>query len=372
MDPSTESSDDMGGRGLNLDEIQDLARRRLPTSHYDYIAGGSGDEAALRGNREAFRRWRLVPRVLRGIDAVDLEISVLGTTVSMPLLLSPVAFQRLACPEGELASAAAARSAGTIFTLSTLSTRTIEEVADVTPEWWFQVYCYRDREITRDLFSRAEAAGAKALAITVDTLQTGRREADERNGFSLPEGVELVNIARPEGRAVSGQAGVSGLAAYMSSLWDPSLSWADIDWVAANTKLPILVKGILSPADAEIALEHGAQGIVVSNHGGRQLDYSIATLDALPSIVQAVGGRCQVFLDGGVRRGTDVIKALALGATAVMIGRPYIWGLAIDGQRGAERVLEMLRTELLLDMLLCGAQNPREVNDSLIVRSGDS
>lgn len=352
---------------LNLIEYQDLARDCLPAMHYDYIAGGSGDKVTLEANRKAFDRWVIVPRVLRGVKAVDLSTTVLGHEISMPVLLAPVGFQRLAHDEGEVASAAAAHSARTIFTLSTLSSRTMEDVAKEVETWWFQLYCYSDRNVTRDLINRAEAAGASAIVVTVDTPLLGRREADERNNFALPEGVHLANLMQSVHREMPKESG-SGLANYITGLWDPSLTWEDIDWVAANTILPVGVKGILSPEDGRLAVEHGARVVVVSNHGGRQLDHSIATLGALPAVVAAVGGGCEVLLDGGVRRGTDVIKAIALGARAVMIGRPYIWGLATAGRAGVGRVLEMLRTELQLDMLLCGCADTQAVDKGLIVR----
>ncbi len=347
--------------GLNLEEYQELARGRLPPSHYDYIAGGSGDENTLRGNREAFQRWRIVPRMLRGVDAVDLSVTVLDEQVSMPILCSPVSFQRLCCPDGEIASAAAAKRAGTIFSLSTLATRTIEEVAEYAGAWWFQLYCYSDRSVTLDLVQRAEAAGAGAIIITVDMPIAGRREADERNSFALPEGVEVANLLQYLYRRLP-ETGGSGLAAYISSLWNPALSWDDVDWIAGRTRLPIGIKGLLAAEDARLAVEHGAKMVVVSNHGGRQLDQCIATVDALPSIVEAVGKQCEVLLDGGVRRGTDVMKALILGAKAVMIGRPYVWGLACDGEAGALRVLEMLRAELQLDMHLAGCGSLKDLS----------
>ncbi|HZT96648.1 MAG TPA: alpha-hydroxy acid oxidase [Chloroflexota bacterium] len=357
-----------GSAPLNLIEIEEMARALLPPAHYGYLAGGSGDEVTLRGNREAFHNWRIVPRVLRGVDAIDLTTSILGINLKMPILLSPVAFQRLAHEEGEVASARAARDAGTIFTLSTLATRSIEDVGAATDRWWFQLYCYRDREVTLDLLSRAEAAGAMAIVITVDTPLLGRREADERNSFALPTHMEMANLTGGAARRFSARPGESAFAAYVSNLWDPSLSWQDVDWVAARTNLPLLIKGILSPADARLALEHGGKAIVVSNHGGRQLDSAVASLDALETIAAMVQGSCPLLLDGGVRRGTDIIKALALGASAVMIGRPYVWGLALGGQAGVQLVLRLLRAELKLDLLLCGAGRPADVDRGLLIR----
>lgn len=357
---------------VNLVEYQELARSRLPAMSYDYLAGGAGDEIALCGNRRAFERWALVPRILTGAQDVDLSLSVLGRRVSMPVLLSPVAYHRLAHDEGEVATARAAHEAGTIMTLSTLSTRSIEDVGQATQDWWLQLYCFADRSITLDLVRRAEAAGASAIVVTVDTPMLGRREADERNRFTLPDGLAMVNVMASIKATLPAITDGSGLAAFASAMLHSSLTWDDMEWIASQTKLPVGVKGVLAAEDGRLAVDHGMRVVVVSNHGGRQLDHSIATLDALPGIAEAVDGGCEVLLDGGIRRGTDVIKALALGARAVMIGRPYIWGLACDGQRGVKRVLELLRAELKLDLLLCGCSRPSDVTRDLIrtVRAG--
>jgi 4-hydroxymandelate oxidase len=353
---------------LNLIEYEALARALLPLMHFEYIAGGSDDEVTVAANRKAFDGWVIVPRVLRGVRSVDLGTTVLGQAVSMPVLMSPVAFQRLAHDRGEAASAAAAAEAGTIFCLSTLSTVTMEEVGRASGAWWFQLYCYSDRGVTRDLIQRAEAAGAGAILVTVDTPLLGRREADERNKFALPQGVGPVNLMDSVYREMPKDAAGSGLQAYITGLWDATLSWDDFDWIQSQTKLPVGVKGVLAAEDAAIACEHGASLIVVSNHGGRQPDHSIPTMDALPAIVDTVAGRCEILLDGGVRRGTDVVKALALGARGVMIGRPYVWGLAHGGQAGALHVLELLRAELELDMTLCGCTDLSQVSRELITR----
>jgi 4-hydroxymandelate oxidase len=356
---------------VNLHDFEAAARAVLPPMAYEYMAGGSGDEETLRGNREAFGRWRLVPRMMRGIAAVDPRTTVLGQEVSLPVLLAPVGLQRLAHPEGERASTRAARAAGTIFTLSTASTCAIEDVAPDAGSWWFQLYVYRDRGITRDLVERAAASGASALVLTVDVPVLGRREADERNRFTLPAGLALANLQRSDHRYLPADMDGSGLAAYITSIWESALSWKDLEWLASLTKLPVLAKGILAPEDACRALEHGARAIVVSNHGGRQLDSAVASLDALPAVVEAVDGRAEVLVDGGVRRGTDVIKALALGARAVLLGRPYLWGLAVDGEAGVRRVLELLRGELTRDLLLCGCSGPAEIDRGLITLGVD-
>ena len=337
---------------------------------WDYVAGGSGDQVTLRGNRAAFDRWRLLPRVLRGLREVSTATTVLGQDITLPVLIAPSGRHRLCHDEGERATARAARAAGTIYTLSTAATLAIEEVAPAAGPWWFQLYVYRDRGLTRELVIRAAAAGASALVVTVDVPMRGRREAEERTRFAMPPGVATALLAAPE--ETLGPAGTTGkaVAAEVNAVFDPTLNWDDLDWLASLSPLPVLLKGILHPADAVRALEYGTQAILVSNHGGRQLDSAVAALDALPAVVEAVAGRVEVLVDGGVRRGTDVLKALALGARAVLIGRPIHWGLAVDGEAGVRHVLELLRAELALDLMLCGVASPAEVNRSLIVPVG--
>jgi 4-hydroxymandelate oxidase len=326
----------------------------------------------LRANRESFARWRLLPRVLRGLSQLSTATTVLGQTVSLPVLIGPSGFHRLAHDEGELATARAAREAGTIYTMSTASNVPMEEVAPRAGPWWFQLYFFSDRGITRDLVERAAAAGASALVVTVDVPLLGRREADERNRFSLPAGLTMANLRAPEHRLVESKDGGSGLSGYIGASWHSALSWDDLDWLASLTSLPVIPKGILHPADAARACDHGAHAVIVSNHGGRQLDSAVASLDALPAVVEAVAGRGEVLLDGGIRRGTDVLKALALGARAVLIGRPVYWGLAVDGEAGVRQVLELLRAELALDLMLCGLASPGEVDRSLLVPADTS
>ena len=374
----------------NLAEFEEAARARLPKLAYDYYAGGSYDELTLADNQAAFRRRRLVYRVLRDLTGRTLATTVLGQPVSLPVLVAPTAFHRLAHEEGEVATARVAAAQGTVMTLSTLSTCRVEDVCAACAAVWFQLYVYRDRGATRALVERAEAAGCKALVLTVDAQLWGRRERDVRNRFALPPDMSLVNFSgEPEAsRHVAGEApdrgrvpgnltgsGMarlpdvptgSGLAAYVGSLFDPALTWRDLDWLAGITRLPVVVKGIVHPDDGRLAVEHGASAVVVSNHGGRQLDTAIATLDALPAVAEAIDGRAEVLLDGGVRRGTDVIKALALGARAVLVGRPVLWGLAVAGQRGVELVLERLRDELDVALGLCGCGSPGEVEPGLI------
>ena len=349
----------------NLAEFEAAARRRLPAFAFDYYAGGSYDELTLADNAAAFRRLRLVYRVLRDLTGRTLATTVLGAPVSLPVLVAPTAFHRLAHEEGEVATARAAAARGTVMTLSTLSTCPLEDVCAAGGPVWFQLYVYRDRGATRALVERAAAAGCRALVLTVDAQLWGRRERDVRNRFTLPPELVLANLGGAAMRLPESPAG-SGLAAYVASLFDPALSWRDLDWLAGISRLPVVVKGIVHPEDGRLAVEHGAAAVVVSNHGGRQLDTAIATVDALPAVAEAVAGRAEVLLDGGVRRGTDVVKALALGARAVLVGRPVLWGLAVAGQRGVELVLERLRDELDVAMGLCGCRSPEEVERGLI------
>ena len=350
----------------NLAEFEEAARGRLPRLAYDYYAGGSYDELTLADNQAAFRRRRLVYRVLRDLSGRTLATTVLGQPVSLPVLVAPTAFHRLAHEDGEVATARAAAAQGTIMTLSTLSTCAVEDVCASCAATWFQLYVYRDRGATRELVERAADAGCKAIVLTVDAQLWGRRERDVRNRFTLPPELSLRNLGGGGMASLPEAPAGSALAAYVTSLFDPSLSWRDLSWLAGISRLPVVVKGIVHPEDGRLAVEHGAAGVVVSNHGGRQLDTAIATLDALPAVADAVAGRAEVLLDGGVRRGTDVVKALALGARAVLVGRPVLWGLAVAGQRGVELVLERLRDELDVALGLCGCRSPEEVERGLI------
>src|SRR5215207_4012113 len=311
---------------LNLHEYETAARELLPPMVIDFVAGGSGDEVTLRGNRVAFDRWRLLPRVLRGLRDVSTATSVLGQEIALPVLIAPSSLHRLCHDEGERATARAAKAAGTIYTLSTPASIALEEVAPEAGSWWFQLYVFQDRELTRDLVARAASAGASALAVTVDMPTLGRREADERNRFALPPGVTMPHIQLPAPRLPT-EAGASAEWTTTVPALEPALTWDDLDWLASLSPLPVIPKGILHPDDALRAVDHGARAVIVSNHGGRQLDSAVASLDALPAVVEAVAGRGEVLVDGGVRRGTDVLKALALGARAVLIGRPIHWGL---------------------------------------------
>jgi len=303
---------------------------------------------------------------------VDTSTTVLGQPLSAPIMFAPAAFHRLAHPDGERATARAAAAAGTVFVVSTVSSVSIEEIAAVVAgPLWFQLYVYKDPAITRDMVARAEAAGCKALVVTVDTPMLGRRERDARNRFALPEGIEPANFAAMHHlvAARAAQEGESPFAAQVQQLFDPSLDWEKIAWLKSITKLPLLLKGVVTPEDARLAVEAGVAGIIVSNHGGRQLDGAEATIMALPRVVEAVAGAMPVMMDGGIRRGVHVLTALALGAQAVFIGRPYLWGLAVDGERGVRDIYGMLRDELELAMALSGRNSIAAINRPLVAEA---
>lgn len=346
-------------------DFEKAARAALSRMAWDYYRSGADAERTLRENIRAYRRWDIHYRVLVDVSHRELGTDILGVPVSMPILIAPTAYQRLAHPDGELATAQAAAEAGTIYTLSTLSTTSIEDVARVShgPRW-FQLYVHKDRELTESLVARAEAAGFSALVLTVDTPILGRRIRDVRNGFGLPSGLVMANLVDAPG--MKGMQSSSALARYIASRHDASLSWRDVEWLRGLTRLPVLLKGIVRPDDAVHAIEAGAAGIVVSNHGARQLDGAPATLDVLPRIVDAVAGRVPVLVDGGIRWGTDVLKALALGARAVMIGRPVLWGLAVGGAAGVRSVLEIFREELSTAMALAGSSRIDAIDRSLV------
>ena len=359
----------MEPRVFNISDFEALARARMQPSAYDYYAGGAEDEWTLAENVRAFDRLALRPRVLAGVENVDLRTSLLGQALPFPLGLAPTAFNRLGHPDGERAAARAAGAAGALMCVSTIASTTLEEVAAAaTAPLWFQLYVYRDRHVTQDLVARAEAAGYRAIVLTVDTPRLGRRERDLRNRFTLPPHIGVVNLERYGTAEALRWAGTSSFTEYVHTLLDSTLTWESVDWLRSVTKLPILIKGVLTAEDAALALDHGAAGVIVSNHGGRQLDGAIATLDALPEVAGVCAGRADVLVDGGIRRGTDVFKALALGANAVLIGRAYLWGLAVDGQAGVSRVLEMLRSELELTMALAGCATVASITPAHVRR----
>lgn len=351
---------------LNVDDYARAARARLPRAVFDYYAGGALDEVTLRENEAAWRRLRLYYRVLAGVGPRELATAVLGREISMPVMAAPTAFHKLACPEGELATARAVAATRTCMVLSSLSTTAMEKVfGEAASPKWFQLYVYRDRELTRSLVERAEAAGAEAIVLTVDAPGWGNRERDARNEFGLPPGLAVENVA-PKGKGEFPRVQGSGLAAYVTEHFEPSLGFEHLDWLCATTRLPVVVKGVCRGDDARRCVEHGAAGVVVSNHGGRQLDTAPPTCEALPHVVEAVDGRGEVYVDGGIRRGGDVLKALALGARAVLVGRPVLWGLAVAGEEGVRAVLAILRRELDAAMLLAGCTRIEDVDASLL------
>ena len=353
----------------NVADFERLAEGVLEPGAHGYFAGGAGDERTLRDNAAAFGRWRIRPRVLVDVTDVDASTTVLGQAVSMPILVAPVAFQRVAHEDGEPGMARAAAEAGTLMCVSTLATAGPREVAEAAPgaPRWFQLYCFRDRGVTRALADEAVESGYDAIALTVDAPRAGRRERDARTGFAVPPEMTVPAVdAAVGGRRSLEATGSSSFVRPMDihqifALVDPALTWRDLESLVAGIGLPVVVKGVLTAEDARLAAEHGAAGVVVSNHGGRQLDGVPATLDALPEVVDAVGDDVEVYMDGGVRRGTDVLVALALGARAVLVGRPPLWGLAAAGEAGALRVLELLREELELALCLAGCPSPEAV-----------
>jgi 4-hydroxymandelate oxidase len=349
---TTEPTVDLA-RVVSLAEYETLARERMEPAAFDYYAGGAWDEVTLRENVEAWRRRRFRPRVLTDLRRVDPSARLLDRPVAMPVAIAPMALHGLAHPDGELATARAAAAAGVPFILSTSSSRTIEEVAAAPDgERWFQLYLVHDLAYTRGLVDRAVVAGYRAIVLTVDLPVVGYRERDRRSGFVLPPMGNLVDApAAPRGRygEIEAQAAAIGL------------TWADVPMIRGWSSLPLVLKGILTAEDARLAVEHGADAIVVSNHGARQLDRTPATADVLEEVVGAVGGRIPVWIDGGIRRGLDVLAALALGAEAVFLGRPVLWALAAGGEPGVERALAILREELELALPLLGVSKPAEL-----------
>jgi isopentenyl diphosphate isomerase/L-lactate dehydrogenase-like FMN-dependent dehydrogenase len=350
---------------INVADFERVASEKLDAGVLGYFAGGAGNEETLRESVEAWRRWRLRPRVLTGAGEASAAIELLGGPLSMPVLVAPVAYQRLVDPEGEIGMARAAAEAGTAMCLSTLATTRPTEVAELAPPGrrWFQLYCFRDEAVTTALMEEAVESGFEAIVVTVDAPPGGNRERDRRTGFKIPAGLGVPSVAAAMGveRAVTIEE--------TFGLMNPALGWDDLERLVSGSGLPLLVKGLLAAEDAELAVEHGAAGVIVSNHGGRQLDRSVASGDALAEVVDAVAGRAAVLVDGGIRRGVDVAIALALGADAVLAGRAPLWGLAAAGADGARRVLELLRDELELALALCGCASPGDLTRSHLRRA---
>jgi 4-hydroxymandelate oxidase len=352
---------------INLFEYEKLAKARLSTMAYDYYASGAMDEITVAANHRAYDEIFLRYHVLAGVGQRDLTSKVLGQSVSMPILVAPTAFHGLAHLEAERATARAAAAAGVVYVMSSLSNTRLEDVAKESQgPRWFQLYVYKDRGVTRSLVQRAETEGYTALELTVDAPVLGRREADIRNHFHLPAELSIENLEASGAGALPAVGGQSGLAVYVARLLDDNLTWKDLEWLRTVSKLPVLVKGVSRGDDAREAVQRGAAGVIVSNHGGRQLDTARPTIRALPEVMDAVGDEAEVLIDGGIRRGTDVLKALALGARAVQVGRPVLWGLAVEGEVGVKNVLELLRNELDSAMALCGCRTVAEIRRDLI------
>lgn len=348
-----------------IEELREIARDLLDKPAYDYFRSGADAERTLAANEDAFDRWAIWPRVLVDVSRPSLATTVLGAEVATPILIAPTAYHRMAHPDGEAGTARAAAAAGSLMIVSTLGTTKLEDVASASsaPKW-FQLYVHQDRGFTRELVERAASAGYRAIVLTVDTPVLGRRLRDVRNAFALPEGLTMANLP-PDPTPIAGSA----LQSYVAARHDASLSWKDLDWLASLSSLPIVLKGVLRRDDAARAIEHGAGGVIVSNHGARQLDGVPATIDALGGVAETIDGRVEVYMDGGVRWGTDVLKALALGARAVFIGRPILWGLTIAGQPGVERVLAILRDELERALVLSGCPDATQIDRSIVARA---
>jgi L-lactate dehydrogenase (cytochrome) len=371
----------------NIADLRELAWRRLPRVLFDYIDGGAQDEVTLRANQEDFGRITLVQRVLRDVSVRDHSVTVLGQKYNLPLILSPTGMTGLFWPNGALEAARAASAAGAGFCLSSMSTSTVEDIAKVVKmPTWFQLYVMRDRGMSRELIERARATGCSTLVLTVDLSMQGQRDRDVHNGLTIPPTLRISNLLNfatrpgwvwryltgpkvlPASLIKPGQNTLFTIAGYVNSQFDQSVTWRDIEWAKSIWGGPLAIKGILDAGDAKSAVDHGVDAVIVSNHGGRQLDGVRSAISALPEVVDAVAGRAEVLIDGGIRRGTDVLKAIALGAKACMIGRPYMYGLAAKGRPGVAQALDLLRNEIDLALALTGNTSLSSLNRSSIVR----
>ncbi len=352
------------GPMINVFDYEAQSRERLTRMASEYIASGAGDEITLRRNRECFDRMLLQPRVLVDVSRLDTSVELYGEKLEFPVLLAPCAYQKLFHEEGEMEAARGAAATGAPYVVSTFASTAAERIAEVPDaSLWFQLYVHPDHGFTEELIQRVEQSGYRALCVTVDTPMLGIRDREKRAGFHLPEGIERENL-KPLGTGATKAGHFDKGKKY--SILDPAITWKTIEWIRSRTKMPVLLKGVLSAEDAARAAAEGIEGLIVSNHGARNLDTVPATIEALPRITDAVEGRMPVLLDGGIRRGTDVLKALACGARAVLIGRPYLWGLAVGGAAGIQHVMEMLRAEMRAAMMLCGTTSLGEIDQKVL------
>jgi 4-hydroxymandelate oxidase len=351
----------VGAEPINLFEFESIAKERLPKKEYDYIAGGATDEISVERNRRAYESWALRPRVLRDVSALDLSTTALGTKVSLPVLIAPCGGHKKAHPDGEFATYRAATACGTILAVSANASASFEDLAQAAKgHLWVQLYPFRDRELTKDWLKRARDAGYKAVCVTLDSQWPSKRERNIRNNYKRTRGLNYpepgaANAPRPARRA--GEES------------DPAATWKDLEWIKSATDLPVVAKGIMTGEDVELCAKAGADAVIVSNHGGRHLDNTLATIEVLSEAMEAAKGTMEIFLDGGIRRGADVVKAIALGARAVFIGRPLFWGLAVGGERGVGRVLEILREEIEITMAKCGRTTIASIDSTVVVKA---
>ena len=353
---------------VNLHEFEALAKSKLSPMACAYYASGADDEATLRDNRAAFERIRLRPRYMRGVEHIDTSTQFLEHTLPYPLLVAPMAFMAMAHPEGELAMARATAKHHIPMVLSTMSNYSLEKVQNASDGIkFFQLYVYKDKPLTEALVKRADATGYNALVLTIDAPVLGKRKASLYSGFQLPQGLIAANLMGDEMQAMLVGLAKNTSGSTIDTLREANLNWEHIAWLKSLTDMPIFIKGVLRGDDARLAVEHGVDGIIVSNHGGRQLDTSPATIDVLQEVVGAVANKVDVLVDGGVRRGTDIIKAIALGAKAVLIGRPMLYALACDGEDGVHHALDLITTEFETAMRLCGCRNLAEITPDLLM-----
>jgi isopentenyl diphosphate isomerase/L-lactate dehydrogenase-like FMN-dependent dehydrogenase len=351
---------------INLFEFETLAKERLPKDEYDYIAGGATDEISVVRNRQAYESWALRPRVLTDVSALDLSTTVLGTKVSLPVLIAPCGGHKRAHPDGEFATYRAAAACGTILAVSANATAVFEDLAKAAKgHLWLQLYPFGDRELTKDWLRRAKEAGFEAVCITLDSQWPPKRERNIRNNYKGNRGVNYsIGVAGD-----SSAADADGTPLRRERHSDPAATWKDLEWIRAQSELPVVAKGIMTGEDAELCAQAGADALIVSNHGGRHLDNTLATIEVLTEAVGAAKGKVEILLDGGIRRGADVVKALALGAKAVFIGRPLFWGLAVGGEHGVVRVLDILREEIEITMAKCGRPTIASIDSTVVVKA---